>query len=195
MINQTERLVVDAFQSRFRISLTKVQESSTKSPDFEVTDSDGRVFVIELKNIEYNQASEATGWVVRTSKNGITEAERPSNSVSRIGVKVYEAYKQLKRFAEPRGIVFLNYDRRVRANHLDEAYRGYQIYSNADWAYKNVAAQRIAEGRLKRVKDFIDFFIWIEFDPMRWFFRFVTGRGESILKQYFEMPDTPSQLA
>jgi hypothetical protein len=169
MKTPSEEFVVEAFEKNFDLPLTKIPESDMKSPDFEKSGALGRAFVIELKDIEAVEASEATGWVVRYHSSGIREAERMNNSVSRIATKVYDAFKQLEKFVEPKGIVFLNFDSRVGIQHFDEAYRGYRVYSHGEFAYKNIASKRVIEGRLKDVKDKIDFFIWFEHDSGRWF--------------------------
>jgi hypothetical protein len=191
MMTSSEQFVVNHLDANYGVRLTKIPEADTKSPDFELLDGTERSFVAELKDIEVVPVSKETGWTITDHPDGIREAERKSNAVSRVAEKVCDAAKQLQRYPESKGIIFLNHDNRVRFDHLREAYSGCQIYSNSEFTYQNVAAIRITEGRLKQAKDKVDFLIWIDLEKTEvrsCFFGFVSEAGRTILARYFKAP-------
>lgn len=190
-MTESERSVMRYLDTEYGIQLRKIPESNSKSPDFELVNGETRALVLEVKEVEDVPVSAATGWTIREVGFGITEAERQNNCVSRVAKKICDAVKQLKQYREPKGLVFFNTDHRVQVRHLNEAYCGEQVYSNGELAYRNVASKRISEGRLKHVKNEIDFFIWIDCDDRvirKPFFRYVSEAGRTILVRYFKAP-------
>jgi len=183
-----KRMVFNAFRTEFDLEVREIPETSQKSPDFEVSDRQGHTAIIELKTLESRKASEAQGWQVTRLPNGMSEATRKNNSVSRLAEKIGEAEKQVRTYTVPRGVVILNWDSRVNISHLEELYQGCRVYANAEASYRNTAAARVTNGRFKNVRSDIDFFVWLEGDAREWFFRYVTVRGIDALNRLFGMP-------
>ena len=184
--SESEKFIQDLFNKKFGIKLIKIKESSDKSPDFEFINNETRVFVCELKDIQYAERTSENGWSI-SYYNSIKEATRIDNSVSRVAQKIYDGHKQLVSYSEPKVLIILNSEPLVDIKDLVEAYDGYHSYGNEDFGYNNVCSAKISNGRIKSVKQNIDLYIWIDVArDLNIFFRYTSQKGHEIACKYFK---------
>jgi len=188
-LEKSELFVQDLFASKYQIELTKIPESDedVKTPDFEYIEDGERIFVAELKNFVFELLSEKQSANVVVHEWG-TEATAPDNGASRVAQRIYDAYKQLKTYDEPKVLILLNDDSFLRVQHLEEAYTGFQVYSNDEFSIVHRASERVAEGRVADVKDKIDLYVWIDrHDDSQTWFRITSEMGEALAQRHLGM--------
>lgn len=184
-LSKSEQYVIDLFQRRFGVELVKIPQSQGKSPDFESVRNGQRVFVAELKDIEYLSPSEDRGWTVEKFSDGSQSANRTDNAVSRVARKIHDAFGQLEQYSAPRVLIFLNHDPAVDVNDLEEAYTGEHTYGNEVFSYVNTSSKKIAEGCIREEKDKIDLYIWIDRMDERIWFRSPQQSGDDLARRLF----------
>jgi hypothetical protein len=197
-LTSSEQYVCRLIKDRFGIFLRKIGEmggAKGKKPDFEYAEDGKRIFVCELKDYVAITPSEIGGWDLVYHLDGSEEATRKSNAPNSISRNIYDAYKQLRNYNEPKILIFLNHGASLLGvNDLDDTYRGYFEFSAGDRRFRDYYAKRASEGDIKDIKSKIDLYIWIdkanppvsdEGDEI--FFRTVTDEGKEIVKKYFGM--------
>jgi len=181
----SELFVQKLFQRNYGVHLSKIKESGDKSPDYEFIFNGKRVFVCELKTIE-RVRTEAAGWEIINDSEGMREATRDDNAVERVARKIHEAHKQLKSYSQPKVLIFLNKDSLVDFKDLEEAFNGYQIYSNGRVKLVNTASARIANGIIRNEKYDIDLYVWVDKPGNEVFFRYLTQIGCDLAHKFFK---------
>jgi hypothetical protein len=144
----------------------------------------------EVKHLERTPRTPANGWSVVELADGVRSASRDDNAPKRVGASIHEAWKQLRNYAEPKILVFLNDDGLVDVQDLGEAFNGFLEYGNEQIGYLNVASAKIAEGRILEEKGRIDIYIWIDrrsplSEPT---FRMTTSKGREMARRFFGCP-------
>jgi len=163
-LKQSERHIQELFRTRYGVTLEKIDEgggSDGQTADFELIKSNKRVFVCELKEFERVEPSKKHNWTIIQHPDGSEETYGASNAPNRISRCIYEAYKQLGRYREPKVLIFLNHDA-MDYRDLEETYRGYLIFEVGETRIKNTYAKRASEGIIKDVKTMIDLYIWVD---------------------------------
>ena len=158
-LKPSERFLQDFFQETYGIKLLKIKESVGQLPDFEFIDNGKRKFVCELKTIE-RVRKEENGWkIISTNSNGtqeLTSEKDPTNRISRL---IHSAYKQLQMYEEPKVLVFLNNDRLVDVQDLEDAFTGYRFLFESFGSIVNQSLKRVANGNIKTIKYKIDLYV------------------------------------
>jgi len=155
-----ERYVRELFARRFTVELRKIPETTEeKTADFEMLDQGQRVAVVEVKTLERTPRTEANGWR-KDPGGGMT---RKDNAPKRVGTWIDKAWKQLRQYAEPKVLVFVNDETGIDVHDLEEAYHGVMPYGTEELGYiYNSASASIANGRIKDVKGKIDLYVWLD---------------------------------
>lgn len=199
-------------RERFGVELRKIEESGTKTADYEILSNSVRVAVLEVKTFVTGQMTEANGWTRIDLQPGVTqwEREREDKAPGRVASRLHEAVKQLTRYDEPRVLVFLNDDTLLDVGDLEEACNGYMMYGTDETGYlRNVAwSKRTAVTRIAEEKHLIDLYIWIDRlderhvrsvcgekqrTPGEMWFRIMTSAGERLACEGFRCPMPPAQ--
>jgi hypothetical protein len=147
--------------------------------------------VCELKTIERVRTEQA-GWkIINTNSDGTQELTRESAPSNRIARLIYNAYKQLQSYEEPKVLVFLNEEPLVDVLDLDDTFNGYRFLFKSFGSIVNQSFIRVANGNIKTIKYKIDLYIWIHknFNGITTFFRYPTAVGYDLSKKYFHNPD------
>jgi hypothetical protein len=175
---------------RFGIILSKVLENHEAQPDFEYIRDGQRVFVAELKDIEYHPPSEQRGWTIpKPDEKSHRFSHKTDNAVSRVADKIHDAFRQLKTSPPPRILILLNGDSMVDVKDLEEAFTGQHVYGSEAFSYVNVVSKKIAEGKIREEKSKIDLYIWIERRNEKIQFRYPTQVGHNLAHSLFPAED------
>lgn len=185
----TEKFVQRLFKERYGVRLEKIPETSSKSPDFKFIYKDKQIAVAELKQLEHTPPSEINGWEIIQETEGIIEATRKDNAPSRVSDCIYKAYKQLIQYPiEPKILILLNMSPLIDIGDLEEACNGYTRYGNGRIQYLNHASRKIAFGKIKEIKNYIDLYIWIDqLHDLKTWFRYTNNIGEKLVYSYFAL--------
>lgn len=189
-VSKSERYVIGLLKRRFGIILSKVPENHEAQPDFEYILDGQRVFVAELKDIEYHPPSEQRGWTIpKPDEKFCHFSHRTDNAVSRVADKIHNAFCQLKTSPPPRVLIFLNDDSMVDVKDLEEAFTGQHVYGNEEFSYVNVVSKNIAGGKIREEKSKIDLYVWIERRNEKIQFRYPTQIGHNLAHSLFPVED------
>jgi hypothetical protein len=206
---EEERYARELLARKFGVNLRKIPESPTEPrPDFEVMDGYARVAVAELKCLPYLERSAANGWLPDADSPFLV---RDDNATKRVGNFIYQAWKQLRHYDEPKILIFVNDESGIDVHDLEEAYQGVMQYGTEETGFLyNTAAAPIAQGRIKEIKGLIDLYIWVdrrygEGTPVQVFpaagapftevrtagpvFRCTTDAGHALAQRLFGCPD------
>lgn len=149
---------MDFYKQRYGLSLEKIPEGGSKTPDF-ICMSDGKtIFVAELKTLVRDIVSEDAGYVFE--EDGFATKEREDNSVNRIRSRIEKAVGQLKLYTEPKIVILLNRD---GLDHLDlkEAVDGWLSYGEGKSKVINRRSAYIAADLKEHISK-IDLITWID---------------------------------
>lgn len=207
MSKRAEGVIQQLFANRWGVALSKIPESSEKSPDFAVTIADDQVATVEVKALEDTckalSHEEAQSLVEEASSLDDDEAllipgaSSRSNEVSRIATKIHTAAKQLARYEGPKGLVVVNEDLGPDHDDLRDALNGGLLYT-ADSAsprelrryeFISTLEQKDAHARLAADRAKIDFYVWIDNvtgTPVLKRFWWATAAGEKFWKDHLE---------
>jgi len=194
-MKRSEQYVQHMLDTRYGISLSKIDEADGRggpTPDFEYIKDGRRIFVCELKDFEMVTPSEDTGWEITYHPDGSTEATRASNAINRVGRVIYRAYKQLKKYREPKVMIFFNSGAGLDVRDLEETIRGFSTISVGSKTYVYTYPRRVSEGIIKDIKRRIDLYIWIDAanpgissQQDEIYFRSITTTGQDIALNCF----------
>ena len=195
-MTSSEKYVSRLFKDRYGILLRKIDERDGiegKKPDFEYIKNRRRVFVCELKDYDIVYPSEEAGWYnITRHADGSVEGTRESNAPNRISRNIYNAYKQLREYNEPKILIFLNQSSGLNVSDLDETYKGYFEFSIGGRKYIDYHARPASKGKIKDIKNKIDLYIWIDkANPLisgendKIYIRTVTDAGKEIVRKHF----------
>ena len=192
----SEQYVCDLFKDRYGISLTKIDDIGGKNgqePDFEFLENGKRIFVCELKEYETLDPSEETGWETIHYPDGSIGHTRDSNAPNKISGSIHQAYKQLKKYDEPKILVFLNHYPGLDVRDLEETYRGFNKFEVDGETVVDVYYRRASEGVIKEEKNKIDLYVWIDasdknmsMESDKFYIRTVTDSGRKLAQIYFD---------
>ena len=173
------------FLDRYGVELTKIPESTSKTPDFEFCPNGECAFVAELKTLEYHPPSIDRGWEVEKGELS-TRSWRWDNAVNRVGTWIQKGYKQLSTRVEPKVLIFLNEDN-LDVLDLEEAVSGFQSYKGKSGiVIENMISNYIAK-RINKVAQQIDLYVWIDrTDEGKVQFRMMTESGGRLVDEYFK---------
>ena len=158
-----EHLVRTLLRDRFGAALRRIPESTEMTPDYELLSRGARVAVLEVKTLKASVVSEASGWTVERPNAHSWSGTRKDNALARVASHIHKAAKQLRRYAEPKVLVFVNEGTMADVLDLEEAVTGHQTYGSETSGYViNTASKRIAEGRIREDRWCIDLYIWID---------------------------------
>lgn len=161
--SQQEQFVRRLLFDRLGALLNKLPEGSTKTADYELMADGSRIAVVEVKTLEAVPLSEATGWKMEHRSEHSWSGTRKDNTPTRVASHIHRAAKQLRRYEDPKVLVFLNEESFADVRDLDEAVQGTLAYGSESTGYLiNTASMRIAEGRIREERWLIDLYIWIE---------------------------------
>lgn len=187
-ISNDERFVIDLLKREYGVDLRKIPESNSASPDFEFCPEDKREFVAELKSVE--QSPPPKGWVVVTHSDGTSGAIPDNRNDSRVGTIIHKAWRQLKKYDEPKALVFLNHDSFCDIGHLEAAYSGCGLFTDGQHNAVDVSSLRVAAGRIAEEKTKIDLYIWIDEQRGNKVYIRTTGdEGERLADAHFPEQD------
>lgn len=197
-MTRSELYVQKLFKDRYGILLVKIDDIGGKGgqePDFEYIEDNKRIFVCELKEYERVTPSEETGWQVKHHPDGSIEATRNSNAPNKVSESIHHAYKQLKKYSEPKILIFLNHYQGLDVRDLEETYRGFREYDIGDRKIIDTYYRRASEGIIREEKANIDLYIWIDasdknvdLERDEIYLRSVTAVGKDIAERYFHSP-------
>jgi hypothetical protein len=175
------------------VTLGKILASTkSPSPDFEFIQESRRVFVAELKQLGYVQPSKDAGWTIIAKSDDAVEATRLDNAPSRVSDCIYNAYKQLVQYQEPKVLILLDTSPGLDVGDLEEAFNGCMVYKNKNVQYINIVSRKIAHGKINEVKNCIDLYIWIDqLQNSKTWFRYTTAIGKRIAHHHFHQYATP----
>jgi hypothetical protein len=190
---EEERFVRETLFKRFGAQLRKLPESKRpgeKAADFELLVGDTRGAVMEIKRLIRTPRTPENGWEV-TERDGRRRVTRRANAPQRVTKLIQEAWRQLRLYAEPKILAFVNDEARADGGDLDEAFNGFMEYGNEEGVgYTNVSSRKLANGRIRDLKWNIDLYIWIDraraAEPV---FKVVTEEGHRIARLCFGCPD------
>jgi hypothetical protein len=191
---EEERFVRETLGTRFGVALRKLPESNrkgVKAADFELLVDTRRAAVLEVKRLIRTPRTPANGWTVTDHGNGVREAVREDNSSQRVAKVIQESWTQLSLYAEPKILTIVNDERMADVRDLSEAFNGFLEYGNEKGlSCLNVAASKIANGKIREVKWKIDLYVWIDRahgkGPV---FNVVTEEGLRLARLTFGCPD------
>lgn len=193
----SEQYVRDLFEGRYRVSLKKIDDNDGKNgqePDFEYLENEKRIFVCELKEYETINPSEEAGWEKIHHPDGAIGFTRTSRAPDKIKKSIYKAYQQLKKYAEPKILIFLNHYPGLNVKDLEETFTGFSEYKIGGRRvvdnYYRRASERVIEEKSK-----IDLYIWIDtpdknssLESDNIYMRTVTNIGQKLAEAYFSAP-------
>jgi len=198
IMSSSEKYVHDLFLNQYRIPLIKMDDFDGrygKEPDFEYCENNKRIFVCELKEYETINPSEKDGWEITHHPDGSVESTRNNIAPSKISWNILCAYDQLKKYSEPKILIFLNHYPGYDIRDLEETYRGFSEYVIGDRKIKDVYYKQASES-VKEEKTKIDLYIWIDASDKNMslerdeiYLRTVTVIGQEIAKKYFSILD------
>jgi hypothetical protein len=185
---EEEKYVRDLFLARFNVSLRRLPKGSGKTADYELAVAGERAAVVEVKRLGWRPRTPERGWHVTEGEDGVRHAVRDDNAPDRVGTAIHEACKQLRNYADPKILVFVNDERLIDVGDLDEAFNGFMEYGNAQVGYVNTASMKIGQGRIRGEKNLIDLYVWVDRhqpgDPV---FRATSDVGSKLAQRFFGM--------
>ena len=134
---------------------------------------------------------------------------REDNAPTRVGNSIHEKCKQLSARSEPKVLVFINDDHGMDFLDFEDAFNGFLLYGNETVGYhKNIAARKVAEGRIRDEKWTIDMYVWINrydgrhsfradgtplapHEEVGPFLRFASDAGYALARKFFGIPEVP----
>jgi hypothetical protein len=155
-----EILVRSIFEQRYDLKTIRIPPDEASSADYFLYRGQERIASCEIKDIEYVEPSEQTGWK-RDSRTKFWS--RPDNAPQRIRKKIYEGYRQLRRYDLPKVLVLVNFTTGCDVADLDQAISGYLPYRDAEGNVRLVADKgRGSLGRVQKIMREIDLYIWLD---------------------------------
>jgi hypothetical protein len=115
--------VRDLFFARFHVSLRRLPKGSGKTAGYEFAVAGERAAVVEVKRLGWRPRTRERGWHVTEGEDGVRHAMRDDNAPDRMGTAIHEACKQLRNYADPKILVFVNDERLIDVGDLDEAFK------------------------------------------------------------------------
>jgi len=188
--SREEKFVRELLARHFNVVVRKLPEDSIKTADYELLAEDERAAVLEVKQLQSTPRTAKNGWKV-IERDGVCHAQREDNAPRRVSDVIRAASKQLRGYAEPKILIFLNDEPLADVLDLDEAYNGFLDYGDDLYGYTNMASARIAD-RILKAKKLIDLYVWIDRHwPSEPAFRITTEAGLALAQRFFGCPAAP----
>jgi len=191
----SEQYVQRLLKDRYGIRLIKIDDDGGKNgkeADFEYCENNQRIFVCELKEYETMNPTEKSGWEKIHHSDGSIGYTRNCIAPNKISRNIHKAFKQLKKYSEPKILIFLNHYPGYDVRDLVDTYRGFCEYTVGDRIIKDSYYKKASEGTIKEEKNQIDLYIWIDASDKNGslerdeiYLRTVTDIGQDIAKKYF----------
>ena len=191
----SEQYVQRVIHDRFGLHLIKIDDmggEDGQEPDFEYRENDQRIFVCELKEYAAINPSEKEGWKIIHHSDGSVGYTRDSKAPNKISRNIHKAYQQLKKYSEPKILIFFNHYPGYDVRDVEDTYRGFCEYKIGDRIIRDLYYKKASEGDIKDEKTLIDLYIWIDasdkngsLDRDEIYLRSVTDIGQEIARKYF----------